>query len=372
MSNEVFVQDNNQSVLTNATVTSNGSTILTGYGFQQVALVINVKAAPTGTSPTITFTIQEVDPGDKTTTFGNSATTGSITGTGVTKAVINTTTSGSLQISWTISGASASFTQLYATVVAKATPSTQTVSVVASAASNGLVFGQVTGTANTLSSLRATTYTEQTTNFTGSVKSSSTNDTNSAGTGARSVIITYYDQTGAGPFTETVNLNGTTAVNLVNTNHCFIEKMVVATVGSTSSNQGTISLFTGSGGTGTTVGSIGVGNIVSIGTVGDNRTLWSHHYVASGKTASILTISAGTNGNQSGVVFLRVATPTTANSAEFQITEAIATVSAAGSSSVFRVAGAPLQIAGPARITQYLVPNGSNTTFYGGFEYSEL
>ena len=369
MSNEVFVQDNNQSVLTNATVTSNGSTVITGYGFQQVALVINVKAAPTGTSPTITFTIQEVDPGDKTTTFGNSATTGSITGIGVTKAVINTTTSGSLQISWTISGAGASFTQLYATVVAKATPSTQTVSVVSSAATNGLVFGQVTGTSGTLSSIRATTYTEQTSAAQRSLKSSSANDA-SGNTGARTVIITYFDATGAGPFTETVTMNGLTAVNTTNTNICFIEKMVVSTVGGNGSNVGTISIFTTTGGGGSAFGSIGVGNIVS--TAGDNRTLWSHHYVASGKTASILTISGGTTGNQSGIIFLRVASPTIANNAEFQVTEAIATVSAAGSSSVFRVAGAPLQIAGPARITQYLVPNGSNTTFYGGFEYSEL
>ena len=369
MSNEVFVQDNNQSVLTNATVTSNGSAILTGYGFQQVSLVVNVKAAPTGTTPTLVFTIQEVDPGDKTTTFGNSATTSSITTTGVFTAIINTTTSGSLKVSWTISGASASFTQVYATVVAKSTPSSQTVSVVASAASNGLVFGQVVGSAGTLASIRATTYTEQTTAAQRSVKSASTSDT-SAGTGARTIIITYYDASMNGPFTETITLNGTTAVNTTNTNICFIEKMVVATVGSGGVNAGVISIFTTTGGGGSAFGSIGTGNVVSA--TGDNRTLWSHHYVANGKTASILTISGGTNGNQSGVVFLRVATPTVTNSAEFQVTEAIATVSAAGSSSVFRVAGAPLQITGPARITQYLVPNGSNTTFYGGFEYSEL
>lgn len=369
MSNEVFVQDNNQAVLTNATVTSSGSAVLTGYGFQQISLVVNVKASPTGTTPTITFTIQEVDPGDKTTTFGNSASTQAINAIGVFSAIINTTTSGSVKVSWTVTGASASFTQLYATVVAKSTPSSQTVSVVASAANNGLVFGQVVGSSGVLASIRATTYTEQTTAAQRSLKSSSANDA-SAGTGARTVIITYFDATGAGPFTETVTMNGITAVNTTNTNICFIEKMVVSTVGSNASNVGTISIFTTTGGGGSAFGSIGVGNIVSA--VGDNRTLWSHHYVANGKTASILTISGGTNGNQSGVVFLRVATPTVSNSAEFQVTEAIATVSAAGSSSVFRVAGAPLQITGPARITQYLVPNGSNTTFYGGFEYSEL
>ena len=242
-----------------------------------------------------------------------------------------------------------------------------------SGASTGLVFGQAnTGaTAGTLTSLRATTYTEQAANAQRSLKSTSANDTNTAGTGARTVQITYYDQTMAGPFTETVNLNGTTSVTTTNSNICFIEKMVVLTVGSTGSNQGTISLFANNAGTGTVIGSIAVGTIVTAGTIGDNRTLWAHHYVATGKTASIATISSGTTGNQIGISFLRTATPTVANSAELQITESLVTVSAAGSGSIFRIANTPLTISGPARITQYAVSNGTNTSFFGGFEFSE-
>jgi hypothetical protein len=246
------------------------------------------------------------------------------------------------------------------------------ITTISSTATSGLAFGQANtgGTANTLVSLRGTTYTEQTTNAQRSLKSTSTNDA-SAGTGARQVKITYYDQTMAGPFTETVTLNGTTAVNTVSATICFIEKMIVISVGSTKSNQGTITLFTTTGGGGTAIGTIAVGNIVSAGTVGDNQTLWSHHYVATGKTDAITTISSGTTGNQSGVTFLRFVDPTSATSVDTQITESLATVSASGSGSVFRVAGIPIKITGPARITQYVVSNGTNTVFYGGFEYTD-
>lgn len=368
MSNEVFIQDSNQSILTNATVTSNGSTVVTGYGFQEINLVINIKAAPTGTTPTITFTLQEVDPGDKTTIMGSSTTTTALSGVGVTIAALNTTTSGSVKVSWTVGGTAPSFTQLYATVVAKATPSSQQTTAVSSSATTGVSFGRVLygGSASVLTAIRATTYTEQTTNFTGSVKSTSANDA-SAGTGARTVIITYYDQTGAGPLTETVTLNGTTAVNLVNTNHCFIEKMVVVTVGSTGSNAGTISLFTGTGGTGTTVGSIGFGTITS--TIGDNTTLWAHHYTPVGKTTSYYLYNVGTTGNQTANHFLRSQAVLTTNSAEVQISDIL--VTAASSNSVSRDLVAPAKVTGFARTTAYVVSNGTNTNFFAGFDYSD-
>lgn len=236
----------------------------------------------------------------------------------------------------------------------------------------GISFGQANtgGSANTLAALNATTYTEQTTAAQRSVKSSSANDT-SAGTGARTIKIIYYDASVNGPFVETITLNGTTAVNTANSNICFIEKMEVLTVGSTKTNQGTISIFTTTAGGGSAFGSIGVGNTVSAGTVGDNTTLWAHHYVASGRTCQITTMSGGTTGNQSGFEFLRVVDPTNTVAAEKQITDTIAVVSASGSGSIFRVAGIPIRINGPARIQQYAVSNGTNTVFLGGFEFAE-
>lgn len=230
----------------------------------------------------------------------------------------------------------------------------------------GLSFGRAIGASNTLVALRATTYTEQTTNFTGSVKSTSANDA-SAGTGARTVIITYYDQTGAGPNTETVTLNGTTAVNLVNTNHCFIEKMVVVTVGSTGSNAGTISLFTGAAGAGTTVGSIGFGNLAS--GRGDNATLWAHHYTPTGKTTSIYLINGGTTGNQNADVSLYSIPVLTANAAEIKVSDSI--IVGQNSDSVSRSSLNPLKITGFARTTMYAVGSGGGTSFSGGFDYSD-
>lgn len=234
----------------------------------------------------------------------------------------------------------------------------------------GLVFGQANtgGAANVLVALRATTYTEQSANAQRSLNSTSILDT-SAGTGARQVKITYFDSTLSGPFTETVTLNGLTTVTTTNTNICFVEKMEVVSVGTLSSNQGTISLFVNTLGNGVIIGSIGVGNVVSAGTVGDNQTLWAHHYVATGKTAQLGTIVSGTTGNQTGRVFIKYANPLVSTNVNTQLTEPVVVTS--NSSSTVRSSGFPIQVSGPARITQYVVSNGSNTTFFGGFEYSE-
>lgn len=234
----------------------------------------------------------------------------------------------------------------------------------------GIAFGRVQygASAGVLTAVRATVYTEQTANFTGSIKSSNANDT-SAGTGARSVIITYYDQSGSGPFTETVTLNGTTAVNLVNTNHCFIEKMEVVTVGSLGYNAGTITLYTGAGGTGTAVGSIGFGSIVS--TMGDNRTLWAHHYKLASKKISLHTLVVMTNGNQVAIFHIRQATPLLANTPEVICSDFLATATN-GSVSVRELRDPIVIDAGEfRRVTLYVVSNGSNTNFQGSFDYAE-
>ena len=346
MSNEVFVQDSNQSILTNATVTSSSSAILTGYGFQQISLVVNVKAAPTGTTPTIQFTIQELDPGDKVTAFGNSATTSVISGTGVFTAVLNTTTSGSIKISWTVTGASASFTQLYATVVAKATPSTQTTSTTSTSATPGISLGYVITTSKTNVAIQASTYNEQTANFTGSIKSSSANDT-SAGTGARTVTIYYVDSTGATAGTENATLNGTTAVNLVTTTKCFIEKIVVNTVGSVGSNVGTITLNAGAAGAGTAVAVINIG---------DNQTYLGHHYVVTGKTCHVTDYTGTTSStNQTlftiqSISFLWLIEP------NVQVSD---WVNGAQNFQMQRTFSSPVAITGPARLQLFGAPGAT-------------
>lgn len=119
-------------VQSNATVTTSGSALVTAnyFGTQEIALIVNSTVTPTGTTPTLTYTIQEVDPGNGTTVYGNSATTTTITtgnSPGVFTAVLNISTSTMIKVSWTITGTTPSFTGIYATIVTKTTPSTQTI-----------------------------------------------------------------------------------------------------------------------------------------------------------------------------------------------------------------------------------------------------
>lgn len=121
MSNRQFIQ-------IASTVTSSGSantsTLLNGA--QEVALVVNVGTV-TGAG-SIQYTIQEVDPGDSTTAFGNSASTvviNSGNAPGVFTAVLNVTTSCDVRITWTVTGTFSA--TIYSTIVTKSTPSSQTI-----------------------------------------------------------------------------------------------------------------------------------------------------------------------------------------------------------------------------------------------------
>jgi len=162
----------------------------------------------------------------------------------------------------------------------------------------GIAAGYVATSSTSSVAVRATIYTAPGNNAQRSIKSSSANDT-AAGTGAQQVTITYYDANCNGPNTEVVTLNGTTAVNTVNTNIALIEKMVVSQVGSSGGNAGTISLMTGLAGAGSTIGSIAAS---------DNTTFWAHHYVATGATAFVTGILAGSTLN-AGASTLNVLNP---------------------------------------------------------------
>jgi hypothetical protein len=221
----------------------------------------------------------------------------------------------------------------------------------------------------------ATTYNEQTSGAQRSVSSSSAADTG-AGTGARTVMITYYDSSMAGPLTDTVTLSGVTGVNTTATNICFIEKMEVATVGSSGRNAGVITLHTGTGGPPSpTLATLGTGNLFidTIGSPavnGDNRTLWAQHHVASTKTATFSTVTAGTTGNQTGVVFVVVRMGSLTTAPEVIVGDPLAVgLNATG---VVRQLGIPIKIVGPALVRLIVVPAGNGTTFWGSFDFSEV
>ncbi len=122
------VASTNEVVQSAATVTTSGSSIVTtGYfGTQEIALVVNVGTV-TGAG-SIQYTIQEVDPGDNTTVYGNTASTVSISSgnaPGVFTAVLNITTSSAVKVTWTVTGTFSA--TIYSTLVSKSTPSTQTI-----------------------------------------------------------------------------------------------------------------------------------------------------------------------------------------------------------------------------------------------------
>jgi hypothetical protein len=233
----------------------------------------------------------------------------------------------------------------------------------ASAATNGFSNGEIILASTTVTAVRATTYTEPTSGAQRSMASSSAADT-SAGTGARTVRITYYTLsagTVAGPFTEIITLNGTGNVNTVATNICYIEKLEVITVGSGGVNAGTITLFGATAGGGGTVWTIAVGA---------NRTFSAHHYVPSSKTCSITTFNGGIKGADTSGFILRAKDPTNANSAELQINDLLRAPSS-GNTPV-RPYTAPLKVTGPSRITAFAVPDSSSSrTYYASFDFYE-
>jgi hypothetical protein len=212
----------------------------------------------------------------------------------------------------------------------------------------------------TTAAIRRTTYTEQATNFTGSIASANANDT-AAGTGARTVKIYYVDQTGATAGTETATLNGTTGVNLVTTTKCFIEKIEVLTAGSGGVNAGIISLYTGANKTGTVVGTIAAT---------DNTTFWAHHYVVTGSVCSVTGVYHGNNSTVSGgvsVAVLKAKQLNSANAVERQVSDFIGVAGAANPFT--RIYGSVIQVTGPIRLLMYVTSgSAASITYRGSFD----
>lgn len=236
-------------------------------------------------------------------------------------------------------------------------------------ATPGSSVGRASGlSANSFNPVRQTTYVEQTTNAQRSIVSTSANDS-SAGTGARTVKITYLDATGAGPFTETITLNGLTAVNTVATDICFIESIMVETVGSNGSNVGTLNLYTGTGATGTIFAAVGLGAVAT--GVGDNQTFYAHHYVPTGKTLRGYIVTAGiiaAAGGGSSVTVIRARNPTNSASPWQVISDFI---NASQGNSLVRPYSVSIETPGPAVILAFATPANNNSIATCSFDFSE-
>jgi hypothetical protein len=157
------------------------------------------------------------------------------------------------------------------------------------------------------------------------ISSSSTDDT-SAGTGARTVYIEGLDGNYA-VVSETVTLNGQTAVNTTNS-YLYVNSFYVATVGSGGANAGNINA-----GTGTVTAGVPAVLYDIIATGYNNRTT-GHYCVPAGYTGYMVngSLSAGQASGATAVTgflkqhgpdgILRVGAVTTVNNgtSEFQFT----------------------------------------------------
>lgn len=115
-----------ESIITDGTVVGAGSSpVITGFSEPVAALVVRVQDAPTGTLPTLTFTISEIDPGDGVTVIASTVMQ-DISEAGVFKGFIPIVSS-LVQVSWAVSGAGASFTGVFATLVGRSEVLGQTV-----------------------------------------------------------------------------------------------------------------------------------------------------------------------------------------------------------------------------------------------------
>jgi hypothetical protein len=115
----VFIDSDLQTVHSDVTVTASGGVAYAGFGVRNLILVVNVTEVPTGSSPTITYSMQEIDPGNETTPVGSSVTGEVLTGIGTQILQLPLTLTGVVQVSWEVTGAGASFTGVYATLVTK-------------------------------------------------------------------------------------------------------------------------------------------------------------------------------------------------------------------------------------------------------------
>jgi hypothetical protein len=209
------------------------------------------------------------------------------------------------------------------------------------------IMGEVSTNAQTRTAINATVYTNQSTNAQRSVSSTSANDT-AAGTGARTIRITYYSIAAGvvtGPFTETITMNGVAAVNTVSTTIAFVEKIEVMTAGSGGVPAGVISIFVTTGGGGGAFGTLGSGS---------NVTRWSQHWVPSGKTCSIYSVytqNTAASGNNPRIT-IDVFDVATVNAAE----RTIATYRIDGRTNMALGATTPINVVGPARIRAYVTP----------------
>lgn len=186
-----------------------------------------------------------------------------------------------------------------------------------------------------------------------SIKSASANDT-AAGTGIRTVKITYYDASMNGPFSETMTMNGTTAVATVNSDICYLEKMEAITAGSGGFAAGNITFWTNNNGTGINYGGI---------LIGEMYAPWSHHYVGAGRTCYLQGLTASCS--KAGKIRMHMINPV-GNPTIGQIT--LAEFRLIANTSFYLPMGS-FPVVGPAFINIGATPDGTASDYFALLDY---
>ena len=226
---------------------------------------------------------------------------------------------------------------------------------------SGCTFGTRTLAATTEVLLVKATYTEQTSNAQRSIVSSNAQDS-SAGTGIRSVKITYYTSVGVGPFTEIITLNGTTAVNTVASDICYIELVQAVTAGSGGAAAGNITVKSATAGGGVVIKQL---------STGDTQSLDAVTYVPAGSSLYVTGMSVGHNGTTVGSGARYRVRSKTLDEATSPLVQSSDFVRLYGqSSTTSRIYQSPFIIAGPAKVEIWVLPETSTSTiYYGSIDY---
>jgi hypothetical protein len=157
-------------------------------------------------------------------------------------------------------------------------------------------------------------------------------------------------------------MNGTTAVNTVATNICYIDKMDAITAGSAGTAAGNITVRSTAGGGGVAIKQISTGDLQSFDAV---------HYVATGQTLYITGLSTGHNGTTvgSGARYRIRSKPIGVADAPLkQVSDFVRLYGQ--SSTITRLYQSPIIVVGPAKVELWVLPEtATSTTYYGSFDY---
>lgn len=212
--------------------------------------------------------------------------------------------------------------------------------------------GEVATAATTVAFVRKTNLNNTITTDTAlTISSTSVNDT-LAGTGAQKVKVTYYLQTGSGPFTTTASMNGTTIVFLPAMS--FVERMEVVQVGSGGKSAGQIFI--------TLLAPL---TQIALINTGESESYWCHHFVPLGKTCYITGFSYSHTGTAAANGGIFILTKQNVPFANQPITQTFGPFHLQGTDGTQEVEFlTPVIVTGPAYLVATITPDASTANSY--------